>query len=227
MTDGDVAAFAFGLEAVIKGADGGPRGVPEVSAHEIVAFAGHRERAGRQGMALLVDAGAVLLGKDAEVVDQLGGRRQAVDVHDLGDQDRGRGLADSGDGDDLDVGRAGQVSEGSGQQLPEALLGVLAATYLSYQLADQRLGHGAAQRRHRLLRGLVQRLGLVEGQMRDFLQGVAVGLGDALGGGILVKKPQYPAGGDVVSQGGKFRECAGQEVVESVDGLGRLFDLGL
>src|SRR5512143_2886536 len=83
MTDGDVAAFAFGLEAVIEGADGrvvangGPRGVPEVSAHEIVAFAGHVERSGRQGMALLVDAGAVLLGKDAEVVDQLGRRRKA------------------------------------------------------------------------------------------------------------------------------------------------------
>ena len=178
-------------------------------------------------MALLVDAGAVLLGKDAEVADQLGGRREAVDVHDLGDQDRGRGLADAGDGDDLDVGRAGQVREGGGQQLPQVLLGFLAVTDLSHQLADQRLGHGAAQRRHRLLRGLVQRLGLLVGQIRDLLQGGAVGLGDAFGGGILVEEPQHPAGGDVVGQGGEFGEGAGQEVVESVDGLGRLFDLGL
>ena len=45
MADGDVAAFAFGPEAAIEGADGrvvadgGPRGVPEVAAHQIVAFA--------------------------------------------------------------------------------------------------------------------------------------------------------------------------------------------
>src|SRR5512135_3806629 len=95
MADGDVAAFALGPEAVVQGADGGvvadsgSRGVPEVSAHEIVAFAAHVERTSGQGMALLVDAGAVFLGENAEVVDQLGGRRKAVDVHDLGDQDRG------------------------------------------------------------------------------------------------------------------------------------------
>ena len=88
------------------------------------------QRAGGQGLALLVDAGAVFLGKDAEVVDQVVGRGEAIDVHDLGDQDCGRGLADAGDGDDLDVRRGGQVREGGGQQLPEVLLGVLAVTDL-------------------------------------------------------------------------------------------------
>ena len=77
-------------------------------------------------MALFIDAGAVFLGEDAEVADQLVGCRETLDVHDLGDQDGGRGLADAGDRDDLDVGRGGQLGEGRGQQLPEFLLGFLA-----------------------------------------------------------------------------------------------------
>ena len=45
--------------------------------------------------------------------------------------------------------------------------------------------------------------------------------------GYLSSNSQHPAGGDVVGQGGEFGEDAGQEVVQSVDGLGRLLDLGL
>jgi len=39
-------------------------------------------------MSLLVDPGAVLLREDAEVADQFVGRREPLDVPDLGDQDR-------------------------------------------------------------------------------------------------------------------------------------------
>jgi hypothetical protein len=34
-------------------------------------------------------------------------------------------------------------------------------------------------------------------------------------------------GSEVVGKGGEFREDAGQEIVEAVDGLGGLLDLGL
>ena len=54
-----------------------------------------------------------------------------------------------------------------------------------------------------------------------------MGLGDAFGGGVRVEESQHPAGGDVVRQSGKFGEGAGQEVVQAVDGLRLLFDLGL
>ena len=113
VAEGDVAAFAFGLEPAIEGADGGvvhdggSSGIPQVGANQIVAFAGHVQRAGGQGLAVLVDAGAVFFGKDAEIIDQVVGRGEAIDVDDLGDQDGGRGVADAGDGDDLDVSRGG------------------------------------------------------------------------------------------------------------------------
>ena len=53
-------------------------------AHQVVAFARHAHGAGRQRLAELIDAGAVFLGKDAEVADELLGRGEAVDVDDLG-----------------------------------------------------------------------------------------------------------------------------------------------
>ena len=84
-----------------------------------------------------------------------------------------------------------------------------------------------AQRRDRFSGGLVQRLGGLGGAMGDLLQGSEVGRGDPLGRGILVEEPQDPTGGDVVGQGSELGEGACQEVVQSVDGLGRLFDLGL
>ena len=56
---------------------------------------------------MLVDAGAAFLGKDAETADQVVGRGEPIDVHDLGDQGCGSGLADAGDGEDLDMRRGG------------------------------------------------------------------------------------------------------------------------
>ena len=113
VADGDVAAFAFGPETAIEGADGrvvldgGAGGVPEVEADQVVALGDMLSVPGGKGLPLLVDAGAVFLGKDAEVADQMVGRREAIDVDDLGDQDCGGGLADAGDGEDLDVRRGG------------------------------------------------------------------------------------------------------------------------
>jgi hypothetical protein len=155
------------------------------------------------------------------------GGGEAVDVHDLGDQGGGRGRANAGDGEDLNVGRGGQLGERGGQQLPEVFLGFLAVTDLGHEVADQHLGQGAAECCHRLPCGLVQRLGSLGGQIGDLLQRSAVGPGDAFGGGILVQQPQHPAGGQVVGQRGEFREGARQEVVQPVDGLSRLPDLGL
>ena len=100
-------------------------------------------------------------------------------------------------------------------------------TDLSHEIADEGLGHGAAERRDRLPGGPMQGLGLLAGKMGDLLQGSEVGRGDAFGGRIFVEEPQDPAGGDVVGQGGELGEDASQEVVQSVDGLGRLLDLGL
>ena len=124
-------------------------------------------------------------------------------------------------------GEAGKSAKAVDQQLPEVLLGLLAVPDLGHEIADQRLGQLAAQRRDRLLRGLMHRLGLLAGEIGDLLQGGELGLGDAFGGGILVEQLEHPAGGDVLGQGGEFGEDAGQEVVQSVDGLGRLLDLGL
>ena len=48
-----------------------------------------------------------------------------------------------------------------------------------------------------------------------------------LGGGIFVEELQHPSGGEVVGQVGQFGKDAGQEVVQAIDGLRGLLDLGL
>ena len=73
----------------------------------------------------------------------------------------------------------------------------------------------------------MQRLGLLWREIGDLLQGRAVGCGDAFGGGILVEQLEHPASADVVGQGGELGEDASQQVVQPVDGPGRLLDLGL
>src|SRR5436305_1856554 len=103
VAESHVAAFPPGLQAAIESPDGGvasdgdPGGIPEVGPGQVVALLAHGHRAGGQGMTLLVDTGAVLLRENAEVADQVVGRREPSDVYDLGDQDRGRGLADARD----------------------------------------------------------------------------------------------------------------------------------
>ncbi len=107
LAQGDVAAFALGLEAIIEGADrrvvadGGASGVPQIGAHQVVAFGRHAHRAGRHGVALLIDAGRVFVGKDAEITDEMVGGGEAVDVDGLGNEHGGGGHADAGDGDHL------------------------------------------------------------------------------------------------------------------------------
>jgi hypothetical protein len=110
---------AFGLEPSVEGPDrrvvedGGTDGIPQVGAHEVIPLVRHSHGAGRRGVAVFVDSGGVFLGKDSEIVHQLPGRCEALDVHDLGHQDRGRGLSDAWDSGDLDVGRRGQVRKGA------------------------------------------------------------------------------------------------------------------
>ena len=40
----------------------------------------------------------------------MAGRREPINIHDLGDQNRGRGLADARDRDHIEMGRGGQIS---------------------------------------------------------------------------------------------------------------------
>jgi hypothetical protein len=60
-----------------------------------------------------------------------------------------------------------------------------------------------------------------------FLEAGQAGLGDPCRAGIVVEHFENPASGDILGQGGQFREDARQEVVEAIDGLRGLFDLGL
>jgi len=75
LAQGDVAAVAFGLEAPIASSnsrivdEGGAGGVPEIRAHQVVAFARQVPGAGRQRVAERGDAGGVFLGKHAQVAD--------------------------------------------------------------------------------------------------------------------------------------------------------------
>ena len=70
-------------------------------------------------------------------------------------------------------------------------------------------------------------LGLLAGEMGDLLQGSEMGPGNAFGGGILFEQLEHPASRDVAGQGSELGEGASQEVVQSVDGLSCLLDLGL
>jgi len=59
------------------------------------------------------------------------------------------------------------------------------------------------------------------------VQALESGLGDPFGGGILVEHLQDPAGGNIVGERCQFGKDTGQEIVEPIDRLGGLFDLGL
>ncbi len=159
MAQRHVAARPLGPEAAIQRSDrrvvddGTACGVPQVMACQVVAFAGHAQRARRQWVAVLVHAGAVFLGKNAEVADQLLRRGEAVDVHDLGHQNRGRGRADAGDREHLNVRPGREGREGVGEQVTQVVLGLLRVTDLGHEVADQCLGDVATQRADGMARG--------------------------------------------------------------------------
>ena len=69
--------------------------------------------------------------------------------------------------------------------------------------------------------------GVVARQVRDPHQGSEARLGDAFGCRIPFEQGERPTGGDVIGHGGELGEGARQKVVKSIDGLGRLLDLGL
>ena len=68
----------------------------------------------------------------------------------------------------------------------KVLLGLLTEPELVHEIANECLGQLATQRRDRLLRGLMHRVGLLDGEIGDLLEGGNLGLGDAFGSGILV-----------------------------------------
>ena len=80
-----------------------------------------------------------------------------------------------------------QIRERAFQQIAHAPLRLFAVTHLGDQFTDQRFGDGAAQRADRFLGGMVQRFGLVLGQVSDLFERGEAGLGDALGGRIFVE----------------------------------------
>ncbi len=64
--------------------------------------------------------------------------------------------------------------------------------------------------------------------MRDLLQEATRAAAMRSAVGYLCQQLQDPTGFDIViGQGGEFGEDACQEIVEPVDGLGRLLDLSL
>jgi len=118
-------------------------------------------------------------------------------------------LADARDGQNLDVGRGGQIIPGIGHELLQVPLGLAAANDLIDEVADQGLGRRSAERGHRLAGGLLNGSGAVAAQVGDLLQGREMGRGDALGGGVLPEQSQHPSGGDVLGEGGQLGEGAG------------------
>ena len=98
---------------------------------------------------------------------------------------------------------------------------------LSNQVADQCLGDVAGQAGDRLLGGQAHLLGQFRSEVRDLLERGELGLGDALGRRIFVEQVKHPRGRDVVGQVGQFGKHARQEIVQAIDGLRGLLDLGL
>jgi hypothetical protein len=109
----------------------------------------------------------------------------------------------------------------------QGVLAALAVTDLRHEVADQRFGNGAAQACHGLLGSRLHPLGQFRGEIGDLVQALESGLGNPFGGGILVEHLQDPAGGDIVGERCQFGKDTGQEIVEPIDRLGGLFDLGL
>jgi transposase len=120
-----------------------------------------------------------------------------------------------------------QAGVGVGEELAQLILRRLAVTHLSHQFLDERFGQFAAQGAHGALGGIVKRCYLGLGNERDLLQRSAPSLGDSFRRRILAQKFQDPGGGEVVGERGQFGKDAGQEIVQAIDGLGRLLGLGL
>ena len=75
--------------------------------------------------------------------------------------------------------------------------------------------------------GQLDLLGHFRRYVRNLLKCLQPCPGDAVGTGIMVEQVQDPGSGEVFGQGGQLGKDAGQEIVEAIDRLGCLFDLGL
>ena len=98
---------------------------------------------------------------------------------------------------------------------------------MSHQLADQLFRQLALKRTDGLLGSFLNRPGFVLRQVRDVFQGAEPGLGDPRRGGVFVEELKNPTCGDVLGQSGQLGKNAGQQIMEAIDRLGRLLDLGL
>ncbi len=102
----------------------------------------------------------------------------------------------------------------------------LRVPHLIDQFANQRFGDVAGQASDRLLGDQVELLGQFRSEVRNLLQRGEVSAAKALSRGILVEHLQHPSGGDVLGEVGQFGKDSRQQVVQAIDGLGGLLDLG-
>jgi hypothetical protein len=220
MPQGHVAAFAAGAQAAIQTADGGvvhARGfgsIPQIFPHQVVAFAGHVRGPAGFGPAVLLDAGRVGLGKDAEIADEMAGSAEAVAGDHFGGEDGGGGVADAGDGDEV-IGN-GQGLIGLGHEFLEAGLGAQAVAELRDQLSDEIGSNSAGETGDGDGSVGLDLVGFVVGEVRDARQGGTFGAGDACRSGKGAEQAQDPGGLEIGNAHGQFGKDAGEEVVELV-----------
>ena len=152
VSQGHIAAFAAGTLSRIQRldgrveADGRLGGHPQQTADEVIAFVTHVATADEQRISLLVDAGRILLGEHAEVIDQRLGRLEAVDGNDLGDQGRGGPSADAGDRQQLVMATCRQRVESLLQQFSQFLFRTSALTDFVDQMAHELFCEQASER---------------------------------------------------------------------------------
>ena len=71
------------------------------------------------------------------------GRREPINIHDLGDQNRGCGLADARDRDHIEMGRGGRSSKAVVSNFLKFFLPSWQFCTCGHQVANQGLDHGA------------------------------------------------------------------------------------
>jgi hypothetical protein len=99
-------------------------------------------------VAVAVDAAGGLDGQDAEVVDELPGGADGVDVGDEGGEDGGRHVAEAGDG--VEAVRFRQLAVRRNQQVFQAFLPGGAVAELADLVADEFFSQRAVERTDRV-----------------------------------------------------------------------------
>lgn len=188
--------------------------IPQVFADQIVALTRHPLLPAGPQHAILIHARAVLLGENAEVADELVGRGEAVDVHDLGTEDRGRGGADPGNRQD----RVGGQSRGGFHHCRlDLVFNRDTLAKLTCELTHQRRRFRALEAAHGRSRRGLQALGLVGAEVRDGGQRIDASAGERRRQRIAIEQLQDPAGLKIGGLQGQLRKDPRQKIVELVD----------